>query len=124
MDEVVKYQLDRNHNKLTRHPRNVIKSVGSNQSKIRLRALHTCQPEMTKKTEIFVLRCFITPTVPRGFDILVMSHILSYENTLTHNMLRFTAISGGLTTGPLGPGPQAPELQGAPTFSTNKMYRT
>ena len=31
---------------------------------------------------------------------------------------------GGSTTGPLGPGPQAPELQGAPKFSPNKMYRT
>ena len=29
--------------------------------------------------------------------------------------------SGGLTTGPLGPGPQAPELQGAPTFSKKKI---
>ena len=31
--------------------------------------------------------------------------------------------SDGLTTGPLGPGSQAPELQGAPKFS-KKMYRT
>ena len=91
MDEVVKHQLARNQNKLTRHPRNVIKLVGTNQSKLRLCALHTCEPETTKKTEIFVLRCVITPPVPRGFDILVMSHILSYENTLTHIMLRFTA---------------------------------
>ena len=29
--------------------------------------------------------------------------------------------SGGSTTGPLGPGPQAPELQGAPKFSTTKI---
>ena len=28
--------------------------------------------------------------------------------------------SGGSTTGPLGPGPQAPELQGPPKFSINK----
>ena len=30
-------------------------------------------------------------------------------------------VSGGLTTGPLGPGPQAPELQGAPKLSTNNF---
>ena len=32
--------------------------------------------------------------------------------------------SGGSTTGPLGPGPQAPELDGAPKFSTNNFFRT
>ena len=32
--------------------------------------------------------------------------------------------SGGSTTGPLGPGPQAPELQGPPKLSTTKIYRT
>ena len=33
-------------------------------------------------------------------------------------------LSGGSTTGPLGPGPQAPRAPGALKFSTNKIYRT
>ena len=33
-----------------------------------------------------------------------------------HLLYLFVKCSGGLTTGPLGPGPQAPELQGAPKF--------
>ena len=41
--------------------------------------LQTCQPEMTKKTEIFFrLRFVIAPTVPRRLDNLVVNHIISY----------------------------------------------
>ena len=39
--------------------------------------MHTCQPETTKKTEIFGLRYFITPMVPQGLDNLVVNHIIS-----------------------------------------------
>ena len=39
------------------------------------RRIHTCQPETTKKTEMFGLRFFITPTVPQGIDILAVKHI-------------------------------------------------
>ena len=41
----------------------------------------------------------------------------------TNNADKEGTTSGVLTTGPLGPGPQAPELQGAPKFSTNIFFR-
>ena len=37
---------------------------------------------------------------PAGLDILVINHIISYENTLTHNMLRFTGIKKSLNDFP------------------------
>ena len=49
-----------------------------------------------QNTEIFGLRCFITPTVPRGIDVLVVHHIIPYYNTLTHNMLHFNGIKKSL----------------------------
>ena len=51
----------------------------------------TCQPEMTKKTEIFH-----HPIDPRGLENLVVTRIISYQNTLTHNMLHFTWITKAL----------------------------
>ena len=40
-----------------------------------------------------------------------------------YNIIKSTAVSGGSTTGPLGPGPQATELRGAPKFSTINCLR-
>ena len=39
-----------------------------------------------------------------------------HDNSFTIADKEYLPASGGLTTGPLGPGPQAPELQGAPKF--------
>ena len=48
-------------------------------------------------------------------SVIIREHIIQTQcYTLLVN-------SAGLTTGPLGPGPQAPELQGAPKFSTNNF---
>ena len=65
-------------------------------------------------------------------DIDPAEHALSMDELMTWLMKDLKAwcsshglaVSGGLTTGPLGPGPQAPELQGAPKFPTNIFFRT
>ena len=53
---------------------------------------HTCQPQMTKTTDTFRVRFVITPNIPRGFDNLMVTRIISYYNILTHNMLHFPGI--------------------------------
>ena len=84
----------RNNVHLGLHPSSVFDQPQSS-------GLHTCQSENTKTTEIFGLICFITPTVPRCLGILVVNHVnFSYENTLTHNILRFTGIKKSLNDFP------------------------
>ena len=51
---------------------------------------HTCQPEMTKKTEIFRLGCFIAPAVPRRLHRgkshnLVLEHVNSQHASIYWN---------------------------------------
>ena len=69
--------------------------------------------------------CLLTPVHHVCWLLFIMSAD-SYSSCLLtpiHHVcwLLFIMSSGGLTTGPLGPGPQAPELQGAPKFSTNNF---
>ena len=69
------------------------KSLGmtSNYIIVWVRVKHTCQPEITKHTEI----CH-HPHGPRGIDNVVVNHIVSYQNTLNHNRLPFTGINNSL----------------------------
>ena len=62
-----------------------------------------------------------SPSFAKWIDAALSRYI---PESVLDRCSRSSILSGGSTAGPLGPGPQAPELQGAPKFSTNNIYRT